>query len=236
MNFTYQMPDNEAFMSTLRNYLIQTEQINLAQLLTHATCEMSSSGSFSGNRWDAYSATITFRVPLNIYDNFTEEVNNTLLKIVRHIFPKDAGYDFSVCEASPRIDITEQEHDLGLNNASLVSLGAIEHDGVRFRSKTETKIYDSLKKQNILFFPNPTAIVKSKKREPDFLICQNGKWGILEVMGDRFHNSNNAVSDHDRARIFKDFGVYCIEFFDAVRCYNQPDEVVEEFLRLLSKS
>jgi len=124
-----------------------------------------------------------------------------------------------------------------INNASLANTQIIEHDGLRFRSHTETKIYDALKKRGILFFPNATAVlgVKNIRREPDFLICQDGKWGILEVMGDKYHPGTTAMKDHDRARLFKDYGMYVIEFYDANRCYNHPEEVVDEFLRLLSK-
>lgn len=124
------------------------------------------------------------------------------------------------------------------NSASLVSNGTIEHDGLRFRSRSEIKIYDALKKRNVLFFANATAVLggKAVKREPDFLVCQNGKWGILEVMGDQYHPSNTAIRDHDRARLFKGYGLFCIEFFNATRCYNEPNEVVDDFLKLLSQA
>lgn len=134
--------------------------------------------------------------------------------------------------------IVQHEWDeWGPNCGSLTSVGRIEHDGLRFRSKTETRIYDALKQKDILFFPNPAAILgkRTVKREPDFLICFGGKWGILEVMGDQYHNVTSAVVDHDRARLFKDYGLYFIEFYDANKCYNQPNEVVEDFLSRLAK-
>ena len=98
-------------------------------------------------------------------------------------------------------------------------------------------MYEALKKRNVLFFANATAVLggKNKKKEPDFLICQNGKWGILEVMGDLYHTPTTAMQDHDRARLFKDYGVSCIEFYDAKKCYNTPEGVVNDFLDRLSK-
>jgi len=119
----------------------------------------------------------------------------------------------------------------------LVSQGIIEHDGLRFRSRTETRIYDALKKQSVLFFANATAVLGGKniKREPDFLVCQNGRWGILEVMGEQYHPSTTAMRDHDRARLFKDYGLYYIEFYAADKCYTDPDGVVTDFLQRLSK-
>jgi hypothetical protein len=129
----------------------------------------------------------------------------------------------------------ERDDEHGLNCAVLVSDGPIEHDGLRFRSRTETRIYDALKRRNVLFFPNAAAVLggKDAKREPDFLICQAGKWGVLEVMGERHHPS--ATADHDRARLFKDYGLSCVEFYDAGRCYNHPDEVVEDLLARLAR-
>ena len=111
------------------------------------------------------------------------------------------------------------------------------HDGLIFRSKTEIKIYEVLREHNILFFVNATAVLAGKalKREPDFLICQNGKWGILEVMGEQAHPSSTAPRDHDRGRLFEDYGIRCIQFYDAARCYKQPDEVVADFLKRLAQ-
>ena len=74
------------------------------------------------------------------------------------------------------------------------------------------------------------------KKEPDFLVCLNGKWGILEVMGETFHPSATAIRDHDRARLFKDYGLVVIEFYDASRCYSDPEAVVDDFLRRLQPS
>ncbi|HEY9866308.1 MAG TPA: hypothetical protein V6D21_19205, partial [Candidatus Obscuribacterales bacterium] len=124
------------------------------------------------------------------------------------------------------------------NSASLNSSGSIKHDGLGFRSRTEIKVYEALKKRSVLFFANATAVLggKDMKREPDFLVCQNGKWGILEVMGAPYHPTNTAMRDHERARLFKDYGLFCIEFYDATKCYNSPEGVVDDFLERLSKS
>lgn len=73
------------------------------------------------------------------------------------------------------------------------------------------------------------------KREPDFLICHKGKLGILEVMGEGYHNQSTAVKDHDRARLFKKHGILCIEFFDADSCRSFPSVVVDRFLALLEQ-
>lgn len=79
-------------------------------------------------------------------------------------------------------------------------------------------------------FPN------ANKREPDFLICADGKWGVLEVMGEPYHPATTAMRDHDRARLLDDYGLRFIQFYDSGRCYSDPDGTVADFLTRLAKS
>jgi hypothetical protein len=121
----------------------------------------------------------------------------------------------------------------------LAAKGPLEHDGLRFRSWTETRIYDALKRRPVLFFPNPAAVLgggQEEQREPDFLICFQGKWGLLEVMGEPYHPAATAMKDHERARSFRDFGLRIAEFYAAARCFGEPEAVVEDFLRRLQES
>jgi hypothetical protein len=127
----------------------------------------------------------------------------------------------------------DAHQEVGLNNCFFPSDRVMKHDELRFRSPAEISIYDELKKRRLLFFPNAAAILgeTGKKREPDFLICHKGKWGVLEVMGQTYHT--DPVKDHDRARLFKEHGLLCIEFFPANRCEGAAAKVVDEFLSLL---
>ncbi len=54
-------------------------------------------------------------------------------------------------------------------------------------------------------------------------------------MGEQYHPSTTAMRDHDRARLFKDYGLFYIEFYDAAMRYNDPDRVVDDFLNRLLK-
>jgi hypothetical protein len=125
----------------------------------------------------------------------------------------------------------------GLNNCFFPSDSVRLHDRLRFRSRGEVAIYEELKKHAVLFFPNTAAVLgqTDMKKEPDFLICSGGKWGILEVNGDAFHTAQNATKDHDRGRLFKQLGVLCIEFYDADRCLSDPAGVVRDFLAILAR-
>src|SRR5262249_19143437 len=131
-------------------------------------------------------------------------------------------------------DDPEKTNVVGLNNCYFKTETTIEHDELRFRSSAEIAVYDDLSRRNILIFPNAAAVLggrKKEKREPDFLICERGKWGILEVMGDEYHK--NAAKDHERARLFKEAGVLCVEFFNACDCERNPRAVVDKFLAIL---
>lgn len=236
--FTYTPPESTVFLHTLRGYLQAIGKDEIAILLVNSSYEVSPSGSFSHVRWNFYDATVRLFVPVVRISKFTAEVKKDLLYAVDPVFPKEVGYEITELEISPILEEPPDDENSLSNSALLGSKGTLEHDGLRFRSHTEIKVYETLKKRNVLFFANATAVLGSKnvKREPDFLVCQNGKWGILEVMGEQYHSSNTAMRDHDRARLFKDYGLFYIEFYDAAQCYNNSDEVVDDFLQRLSKA
>ena len=110
---------------------------------------------------------------------------------------------------------------------------------LKFRSKTEIKIAEALDRAGVLFLPNCRARLTTpegrQNKEADFLICDDGKWGILEVDGPH-HTPERRVEEQERERMFRHYGIMIIERFDSNRCYEKPDAVVEEFLELLKKS
>ncbi|GAB1542518.1 hypothetical protein NUACC21_51920 [Scytonema sp. NUACC21] len=236
--YTYELPNEAAFMHTLCRYLANQGHMEISNALSRSQCEFSTSGSYTQVIWNTFWVSVHFQVSIDEFPTFTKEVQKILEESTKSLLPPNSGYLLQGITVVPFIEAPPDEQTPIVSSASLGSLGNVEHDGLRFRSKTETKIYEALKCAYVLFFPNATAILggKNVKREPDFLVCKNGKWGILEVMGDRYHTPNTAMKDHDRARLFKDYGLTCIEFYDATRCYNYPDEVVKDFLQRLERS
>jgi hypothetical protein len=131
------------------------------------------------------------------------------------------------------------ENDNNINNQGIqfYSNSTIHTwENLRFRSKTEIKIAEALDRTGVLFVPNSLARLTTPKgrenKEADFLICYNGKWGVLEVDGP-FHTAERRVEEQERERIFKKNGIKVVERFDAERCYNNPDEVVQEFFKMI---
>jgi hypothetical protein len=45
-----------------------------------------------------------------------------------------------------------------------------------------------------------------------------------------------SVSDHDRLRMFNDYGVTFHQFYSASTCYEAPEDVVNDFLARLARS
>jgi len=109
-------------------------------------------------------------------------------------------------------------------------------ENLRFRSKTEIKIAEALDRTGVLFVPNSLARLNTPKgrgnKEADFLVCYNGKWGVLEVDGP-FHTAERRVEEQERERIFKINGIKVVERFDAKECYETPDKVVHKFFYLM---
>jgi len=105
---------------------------------------------------------------------------------------------------------------------------ALVWEHLRFRSKTEIRIAQALDRAGALYLPNCRArlgLPNSRlNKEPDFVVCRAGAWGILEVDGKPFHQ----VGEWDDARdaLFHAAGVSYIRRYDASDCYMRPDEVV----------
>ena len=111
------------------------------------------------------------------------------------------------------------------------------YNEIKFASQSEIRIAQELESKQILFFPLPLAVrAETGKffedhRELDFLICENGLWGILEVS----YHPDRFEKDSEKDKWFKKSGILCVEHYSAERCYNSSKQVVEEFLSILAK-
>jgi hypothetical protein len=111
------------------------------------------------------------------------------------------------------------------------------YNEMKFASKTEIRIAQELENRKILFFPLPLAVraetgnFYNDHREVDFLICQDGTWGILEVS---FHQ-DRYEKDSEKDSWFKKSGILCIQHYTAERCWEDSRQVVDEFLSILAQ-
>lgn len=127
-----------------------------------------------------------------------------------------------------------------VHNQAVGATNARLWNRLRFRSATEIEIAQALDRAGVLFFPLPIARLSGQKgrinREPDFLICDEGRWGILEVDGKPYHPPERSAHEHQRDRLFLDHGVRVVQRFDATDCFATPDKVVSDFLRILKRT
>jgi hypothetical protein len=111
------------------------------------------------------------------------------------------------------------------------------YNEMKFASQSEIRIAQELERRGILFFPLPLAVRNDTGRryqdhkEVDFLVCNDGVWGILEVS----HHEHRYEKDSEKTLWFKRSGILCVEHYTAERCYNHPAETIDGFLDVLSK-
>jgi len=135
--------------------------------------------------------------------------------------------------------LSELRGDTTPSNQAIVArhVPAFSWNGLCFRSRTEQVLAEAFSRTGVLFFPLAAAMSRAQKYEPDFLVCSGqGKWGILEVHGDDFHPPETAAKEHERGRWFQERGVRFFQVFNATECFNNPDGVVDRFLKLLAGS
>ncbi|MCL1475484.1 hypothetical protein [Argonema antarcticum] len=106
------------------------------------------------------------------------------------------------------------------------------------RSQAQVKIAEALDRANILFIPNSKARLTTtegrQNQEPDFLIFHQGKLGILEI--DSEVSDEDAVKSEERDRTFQTQGIAIVQHYDTIRCKEQPDAIIQEFLEILNQS
>lgn len=203
--------------------------------------KVSQSRSYRGEPSSRYE--FTFFIPLNKYDGSSEDAFEHLVRFAFCKMHEAAPHRDNISVNFRVVPNAVPATESGLNQTFFKTEQTITHDELRFRSRAEIAIHDELKKRDLLFFPNPAAILgrpdpeRYTKREPDFLICCNGRWGILEVSGEPWHSGAiSTAKDHDRSRLFQRYGLLCIQHFDSDRCKYSAANIVDEFLSLLSQS
>jgi hypothetical protein len=127
-------------------------------------------------------------------------------------------------------------------------VGTTEWGGMYFRSLAEIKIAEELDKQEVLFFANTRGRVGRQgapvseasgwltgRVEIDFLVFYKGRCMILEVDGQHHQEGTQTVRDYIRDRVLLREGIPTVRF-TANECFNQPANVVAEFLNIFSHS
>lgn len=241
------MSSHDQILASAVRFLIDGGEEDAASVLLSCSLESEVTDS-----WMDYSKLhISLRCPRSSYDilnDDTHSITQSVKKALRAVLSEYTELDWftvrsELVDIDPdwRSELLEIARGRGISNQAAGERISkiLNWNNLGFRSASEIKIAQALDKAGVLFLPNCKARLGSggnrQNREPDFLICYNGKWGILEVDGEPFHQASRAVADHERDRLFKIHGITVAEHYDANKCFNKPDEVVNEFLRILDQ-
>lgn len=248
------LPDGDTLIASAASFLIDGGEEDAASVLLSCTLHVWPSGDswYAGDEI-AYALHVELTGPRAAHDvlgggnsAIAKRVQDSIEAVlpsntyVRHFTAKaelveiDPDWRSELLEIARGRRVDNQGTDFGSNPYSLT------WNRMKFRSRSETKIAEALDQSGVLFLPNCLArlgqLPHRANREPDFLICHRQKWGILEVDGEPFHPPSRTTQEQERDRLFKAHGVRVVEHFDANRCYQDPDGVVREFLRLLEEN
>jgi hypothetical protein len=254
------MPMDEfdsAVHRTLVEYLIRTRQPDIAAVILDGEVELSFGENDFGSRFvERYSIDVPAEQFALVGDNdrVKKALSDALRKVAggqycwagRVSIPDDFPIVF-------RIKLLPSEEGWQVVARSLITnpkganqalVSDIASDGrplhkwneLRYASASEVRIAQELERRKVLFFPLAVAVrAETGKnwqdhREVDFLVYENGVWGILEVA----YHPNRYEQDSEKDLWFKRSGVLCVQHFTAERCYNEP-KVVSEFLAVLAQ-
>lgn len=253
------MPMDEfdaAIHRTLVDYLIRTKQTELAAIILDAElCSRFNENDYGEQYLDRFCIDIPTEAAPLIQAN--EAARTVLADALRTVA---TGQFYAGCDIPARFQVmfrikilpTEdgwQQAARGLlmnpkgANQALVSETASDGrplhkwNELRYASASEIRVAQELERRKVLFFPLAVGVrAESGKnwqdhREVDFLICDNGVWGILEVA----YHPNRYEQDAEKDLWFKRSGILCIQHFTAERCYNEPAKVVSEFFAVLAQ-
>jgi len=115
------------------------------------------------------------------------------------------------------------------------SENTIDWNGFCFHSDAQVKIAETLDRTSTLFIPNSQLRLATpagrQNQQADFLIFHQNKLGMLKIDSESSHP--NATED-EMCGLLRDSGICLVKHYDATRCSEQPDLVVQEFLEILS--
>jgi hypothetical protein len=243
--------EDDIILASAARFLIDGEEEDAASVLLSCSLAFWYSGDTWGVGDEQHEALhVKLTGPRAAYDILTDSnqpITRSIRRALEAVLPEKTYIKhFTVhaqhvpIDANWRSELLEIARGIGVHNQAARGKALRVWKNLYFRSQSEIRIAEALDRAGVLFFPNcrgrlgPAASRENK--EVDFLICHNGKWGILEVDGEPFHPPTRTAQDHARDRTFREHGIRLVEHFDATECYETADEVLSRFLRLLERT
>ena len=111
-DFTYEKPDEKAFLGTLIKYLRFKGETEIAGLTQGSQCQIETSSSYSYQRWDALWTRVVFYVPVEKLEKVNDEIKVRLVGFCNDVIPANAGLDIMKVEFAPLILKVEDSRTL----------------------------------------------------------------------------------------------------------------------------
>ena len=246
-----QVSSDDQLLASAASFLIEGQEEDAASVLLSCSLSVWESGDtwFVGDEVTR-ALHVKLTCPRVAYEILCDD-NCSITRAIRHaleaVIPDDTYIRHLTVHAELididsdwRTELLEIARGKGVYNQAVMAKSVRIWKNLRFRSQSEVRIAQALDRMDVLFLPNCMARLGSaagrRNREADFLICYEGKWGILEVDGEPFHPPTRTVKDHERDRLFRSHGILVVEHFDASKCYKNPEKVVETFLKILKRA
>jgi hypothetical protein len=245
------LPSPDQVLASAARFLIDGREEQAADVLLSCSLELSarSSGWHSGGQL-VYETYVTVSGPRSAYDILIEEYNpisEAVVSAFRAVIPHPYVFNeiivrSQLVEIGPdwKPELLEIARGRDIHNQDADGAHAKTWMNLRFGSESEVRVAKVLDQRGVLYFPNCKGRLNTPQgranRKPDFLICYQGKWGILEVDGEWYHPPSRAAQDHDRDRLFQMHGVRLTQHYTAKDCFDAPHKVVDGFLKLLANS
>lgn len=253
---------NEQILASAIRFLIDGNEKEAASILFLCSLEEIYTDKRQDHRGQPYNVElIVLRCPRYAYDKLTErlyynegteyawdeasDVRVAIDTAFKALLPKQ-NVVVEVCAELVGINPSWREEILKYikgyqthNQGTFIQENKVLYWGTfKFASPGEIEIAKALDKRKALFLPNCKARLFNENGAsisvyPDFLICHNKKWGILEVDSSHHYNANSAASDRIRDQSFDLYGIRTWRF-DHEECLQKPDDVVSRFLRFLN--
>ena len=248
-----EFPTPEQIVASAATFLIEGGEDDAASVLLACTVD---DVAIEDRSWHEDKAKwftpvrIQMRGPRVIYDALSDDehpIYRSVHRAIVALLPREhwlssLNVRAEIMTIAPewRAELVEMARGILIHNQAATAEKFRLWRNLRFRSAAEIRVAEALDRAGVMFFPLCMARLSGPagrvNREPDFLVCKAGKWGVLEVDGEPYHPPSRTVQDHERDRLFKEQGIRLIEHFDASRCFDAPAQVVAEFLRLLDQA
>jgi hypothetical protein len=241
---------NSAIHRTLVEFLLHTNQPEIAAAILEGWVDT----ELQFNQGVAYF----IEIPPEAYSLVaaSEQVQTVLRSALREVLrghwnvPDDLAVDFRM----KRLNAPDEAWNKTMkamisefkgSNQGLISQIVAAREGrpvhtwneLRYASASEIRIAQELEKRQVLFFPLAVAVRAETgqrwkdHREVDFLVCDRGVWGILEVA----YHPDRYEKDSEKDHWFKKSGILCIQHYTAERCNKEPSKVLDDFLGILTQ-